>query len=83
MENKKLSEADQKRIDEVFKKAKQKELEFFKSWGFVGSPVIAAGLAYQSFLEKERRGKETGCNIMGSPIARRMFMIGYMLNGDK
>lgn len=56
----------------------EREEKWFKSWGYVGSPVIAAGLAYQEFLEKETR--DNPHNFYKVPLARKAFMIGWLRN---
>lgn len=75
-----LSESDKKKIDEVFEKERQKEKAWFKSWGFEGSIVIAAGLAYKEFLEKETRYNPH--NFYKSPLARKSYMLGWMRGRD-
>lgn len=61
---------------EVLRQQEEKERLFFESWGYSGLPVIAAGLNYQAFLEKEMQ--ENPNNIYKTPIARRCFMIGWL-----
>jgi len=66
-------------VEKRFKEQKEKEKQFFESWGFAGLEVTAASFAYKAFLEKENR--ENAHNFYKTPMARKCFMIGYMLRG--
>lgn len=75
-----LSDKEKKEHDDIFEKMREKEELWFESRGYTRSIVIAAGLEYQSFLEKEKRDKPNNLYIYTSPLARKMFMIGWLRN---
>ena len=64
-------------LDKIIKEQKEKEKQFFESCGFAGLEVTAASFAYKAFLEKENR--ENPHNFYKSPMARKCFMVGYMI----
>ena len=65
-------------FERISKNNTESERQWFQSWGYVGAPVMAAGLAYQEFIQKET--KYNPHNFYKVPLARKAFMIGWLRN---